>query len=196
VGEPIVENRYRYYVPTLGQYLTPDPMHMASVENYGPQAYAYAGGRPLVNVDVDGRWLQVWGELAYSYSPVRNSPVAGEVLRYLEDAPNVSCVVIPNSYPGLAAFGGARTTVRLGDKYGCSDSKKIDITVEYDEQMATDYLGRYFPGVPYSADAFLAHELAHAMVAARDGPGNSDLFAVRVENAVRAERGIATRPGH
>jgi hypothetical protein len=30
-GEPIVENRYRYYLPTLGQYLTPDPMHQASV---------------------------------------------------------------------------------------------------------------------------------------------------------------------
>jgi RHS repeat-associated protein len=50
-GEPIVENRYRYYVPTLGQYLTPDPMHQASVMVPGPQAYAYAGGRPLVMSD-------------------------------------------------------------------------------------------------------------------------------------------------
>jgi RHS repeat-associated protein len=56
VGEPIVENRYRYYVPTLGQYLTPDPMHMASVENYGPQAYAYANGNPLRFTDRTGRY--------------------------------------------------------------------------------------------------------------------------------------------
>jgi RHS repeat-associated protein len=55
VAEPIVENRYRYYVPTLGQYLTPDPMHMASAMSYGPQAYAYAEGRPLVLTDPDGR---------------------------------------------------------------------------------------------------------------------------------------------
>jgi RHS repeat-associated protein len=54
-GEPIVENRYRYYVPTLGQYLTPDPMHQASVMVPGPQAYAYAGGRPLVMSDPLGR---------------------------------------------------------------------------------------------------------------------------------------------
>jgi RHS repeat-associated protein len=54
-GEPVVENRYRYYVPTLGQYLTPDPMHQASVMSPGPQAYAYANGNPVKFSDPDGQ---------------------------------------------------------------------------------------------------------------------------------------------
>jgi RHS repeat-associated protein len=58
-GEPVVENRYRYYVPTLGQYLTPDPMHQASVMTPGPQAYAYANGNPLRYRDPTGALVQV-----------------------------------------------------------------------------------------------------------------------------------------
>lgn len=42
--------------PDLGIYLQPDPIHRSSAAAFaGPQAYAYAAGRPLVNVDPDGR---------------------------------------------------------------------------------------------------------------------------------------------
>jgi hypothetical protein len=37
--------------PDLGVYLQPDPMHRSSAESPGPQAYAYASGRPLVLSD-------------------------------------------------------------------------------------------------------------------------------------------------
>lgn len=48
--------------PDLAVYLSPDPEHMLSAMAYtGPQAYAYASGRPLVNVDPDGRQVILVG---------------------------------------------------------------------------------------------------------------------------------------
>lgn len=43
-------NRRRYYAPTLGEYLTPDPLGTPD----GPNPYAYAAFNPLRNVDPDG----------------------------------------------------------------------------------------------------------------------------------------------
>lgn len=52
----IVDNNYRTYLPDLGQYLQPDPLHQASVmAGTGPQAYAYSNGNPLKYTDSDGR---------------------------------------------------------------------------------------------------------------------------------------------
>ena len=51
-----LENHWRFYLPWTGGYLSPDAEHRVSTRiNVGPQAYAYASGRPLVNVDPDGR---------------------------------------------------------------------------------------------------------------------------------------------
>lgn len=51
----LVENGYRTYLPDLGVYLQPDPMHRDSVmSGNGPQAYAYANGNPLRYTDPDG----------------------------------------------------------------------------------------------------------------------------------------------
>ncbi|MCC7070798.1 MAG: RHS repeat protein [Deltaproteobacteria bacterium] len=56
-GEPFapVANGWRFYAPTLGAYLSPDPLYRASGMAPGAQAYAYAGGRPLVMTDPTGR---------------------------------------------------------------------------------------------------------------------------------------------
>ena len=43
-------NRQRYYDPTTGQYLTPDPLGQPD----GPNAYLYAAGNPLSFIDPDG----------------------------------------------------------------------------------------------------------------------------------------------
>jgi RHS repeat-associated protein len=50
----LIENRWRTYVPTLGQYTSPDPEHRTSVMMPGPQAYAYANGNPLRFSDPSG----------------------------------------------------------------------------------------------------------------------------------------------
>lgn len=51
--------------PDLGVYLQPDPEHQVSATTYaGPQAYAYAGGNPLTNVDPLGLYFldASWGQ--------------------------------------------------------------------------------------------------------------------------------------
>lgn len=60
-GEPFapVANGWRFYAPTLGAYLSPDPLYRASGMAPGAQAYAYAGGRPLVAFDPTGRYARV-----------------------------------------------------------------------------------------------------------------------------------------
>lgn len=45
--------------PDLGVYLSPDPEHQTSATTPGPQVYAYASGRPLLNTDPDGRWARI-----------------------------------------------------------------------------------------------------------------------------------------
>jgi RHS repeat-associated protein len=63
VADPsgLVENQHRTYLPHLGIYLQPDPMHQQSVQSgIGPQAYAYANGNPGRYSDSSGLtpWTQ------------------------------------------------------------------------------------------------------------------------------------------
>ena len=69
--------------PDLGVYLQPDPEHLVGARIFsGPQAYAYAGGRPLVNADPTGRIIEGFGETA----TLRNLPDGyGALVRYIDD---------------------------------------------------------------------------------------------------------------
>ncbi|MCC7539200.1 MAG: hypothetical protein IT379_23460 [Deltaproteobacteria bacterium] len=50
-------NGWRAYVPEIGRYTTPEPLHFdAAAVFHGPQAYAYAAGRPFKYVDPDGQF--------------------------------------------------------------------------------------------------------------------------------------------
>ncbi|HJW75301.1 MAG TPA: RHS repeat-associated core domain-containing protein, partial [Thermoleophilia bacterium] len=50
-----LENHWRFYLPWTAGYLSPDAEYRAGVSAaVGPQAYAYASARPLVNVDPTG----------------------------------------------------------------------------------------------------------------------------------------------
>ena len=50
-----LENHWRFYLPWTAGYLSPDAEYRAGVRAaVGPQAYAYASARPLVNVDPTG----------------------------------------------------------------------------------------------------------------------------------------------
>lgn len=64
----LIENGWRMLAPETGGYISPDPMHQASSQgSYGPQAYAYASGRPLLLSDplgltaADQRKIVSWG---------------------------------------------------------------------------------------------------------------------------------------
>jgi RHS repeat-associated protein len=70
-GTPQTHNSYfnaRYYGPTLGRFLTPDPsgQYFANPEN--PQTwnfYAYVANDPVINVDPFGLWIWSFGICYY-----------------------------------------------------------------------------------------------------------------------------------
>jgi RHS repeat-associated protein len=89
LGSPhMIENRWRVYNPDLGVYLQPDPAHHASASSYaGPQAYAYASGRPLVMSDPTGRYsLSMRESDCESAFPVLFRVVSGELPLAGDDA--------------------------------------------------------------------------------------------------------------
>jgi RHS repeat-associated protein len=58
----LFENWNRYYDPSIGRYLQPEPMHQGpnwllgvSRKGFSPPVYSYAGGNPLARIDSDGR---------------------------------------------------------------------------------------------------------------------------------------------
>jgi RHS repeat-associated protein len=54
-GWAVLNNRWRSYIPSLGMYTSPEPLHAEIVKReVGPQAYGYASGRPLMNIDPEG----------------------------------------------------------------------------------------------------------------------------------------------
>jgi RHS repeat-associated protein len=55
IGNGLVANGWRTYIPEIGQYSSPDPMHASSSSTfYGPQAYSYAAARPFMYTDPEG----------------------------------------------------------------------------------------------------------------------------------------------
>jgi RHS repeat-associated protein len=51
----VYNNGWRVYVPEIGQYTSPEPLHANLAAGfYGPQAYSYAAQQPLKYVDPDG----------------------------------------------------------------------------------------------------------------------------------------------
>ncbi|XXT25559.1 RHS repeat-associated core domain-containing protein [Sorangium sp. So ce429] len=63
-------NRYRYYDPEPGQYLSPEPIRLEG----SLRAYAYAEGRPMDAVDLDALAAQ---SVIYGPGPAGNRPVLG-----------------------------------------------------------------------------------------------------------------------
>jgi RHS repeat-associated protein len=62
-------NRQRYYDPSQGQYLTPDPLGTPD----GPNPYAYVAFNPLTNIDPDGLVLFAFDGTENSDPPIEGS---------------------------------------------------------------------------------------------------------------------------
>ncbi|MBI4237964.1 MAG: RHS repeat-associated core domain-containing protein [Deltaproteobacteria bacterium] len=66
--------RARYYDPSLGRFLTEDPIGLASGDAH---RYRYVGNNPL-------RWVDPWGLLRWNAPPPRTVPVRGQTLANLQ----------------------------------------------------------------------------------------------------------------
>jgi hypothetical protein len=165
-------------------YTAPDPEHRASVMMPGPQTYAYAGGRPLVNVDPDGRKIvcttpRTQQELA----SLKADPHVGSIVRWLDDRCGDSYVYeAAVSTPSLTAQAGGSTQINRTPLGDISVTTVVALTAADRATMARWEL-------PTTMRHLLAHELAHAFLALADPRATADQqlsFAVSVENIARA----------
>ncbi|MFY2562331.1 RHS repeat-associated core domain-containing protein [Corallococcus terminator] len=76
----LFENWNRYYDPSIGRYLHPEPLltrpeYAKSMARYGhgTQAYAYAANNPLFFIDSDGLWMRNYWHMAIPVKP-ENGP--------------------------------------------------------------------------------------------------------------------------
>jgi RHS repeat-associated protein len=165
--EPVVENRYRYYVPTLGQYLTPDPMHQASVMAPGPQAYAYANGNPMKYEDPTGEVTLDRSSFDVFCSNCDVSFNAAKLLqRALEIAATSSCRRWWNNrFPGQQSLTGllmsSRPNVLFGPLESISGGAAVGV-VTFPGIICLDC--KYGAGdAPVAGAHVLIHELVHWM---------------------------------
>jgi RHS repeat-associated protein len=88
-------NWHRHYDPSIGRYTQPDPLGFVD----GPSGYGYAGGRPNMAVDLDGRAINIPIQLLGVYCRANPSGCAalagttGEVIKQIIEA----CMVAPGN---------------------------------------------------------------------------------------------------
>ncbi len=132
----LVENGYRTYLPDLGLYLQPDPMHQESATNgTGAQAFAYANGNPLKYIDPDGRLIELFRGTSVTYGDVASRPYQVE--------------------PGETGDGYTTTKWRVGrsEEKNCSDCR-LEFVVDWGNSvwLSRDASNRH---------RTFAHEMCH-----------------------------------
>ena len=174
--------------PDLGVYLQPDADHQASALEPGPQAYAYAGGRPLVNIDPSGR---LWFGLvpAEATALLSRNHALGAAAKELKSNRNVEISFVESSYPD---FKGGKCTPSSGGAGECA----IKITLEYNFAIAAQQFQQWSGGLAtISPSQLIAHELGHAyhQFATANGGGSNPLAgpdqkatSLNFENVLRA----------
>jgi RHS repeat-associated protein len=199
-----VENWNRYYEPTTGRYLTPEPMLQWSRfvsamigSGLAAPAYAYAANRPTQFVDVDG--LSVVGltvgdqiELDW-YVPgwLADRRMGSDFARMYFDP--IDTAYYRRLEPGsLIEDGGGRTSGRhrknAGGYFCESQVSPVDADA-YHEKYRTSWPPLSYIRAPI--EALIAHELGHQF----DNFYGLDR-SLDWDNDVRVRLGIPPRTGH
>ena len=126
----------RYYMPSLGRWLTPDPVGFAD----GPNLYAYVHNHPPTMVDPDGQWaflIPIVLNLALDYCMPAITAYAAEyagasiaasmALGFLEGYNDpISCATSSSTYTmgdtDLVSFACNRAAMLAGSIVACSPS--------------------------------------------------------------------------
>ena len=111
-------NYFRYYDPSMGRYITADPIGLAG----GPNTYAYVGGNPLRFIDLLG--LVITGEWAgFSVSNVSGNYTG--LTAHLERGPNGNDLVDRLGYFNFDISG------TLGAKVKCKETECGEVKREW-----------------------------------------------------------------
>jgi RHS repeat-associated protein len=154
----LFENWNRYYDPSIGRYLQPEPMLVnprfvvgMARRGFGAPAYAYAVNNPVNYVDPDGLKVMLMDEAAGRYASIM---VQHPVGRYLYDLLDAS----PNTYEvwGRQDLGGPTGRFDAGgfDLLGMTLTSGGGGSIRVDEELCN--VQRINPA------GTMAHEFTHA----------------------------------
>jgi RHS repeat-associated protein len=87
----------RYYDPSLGRWLTPDPMH----QGFSP--YVYCGNNPILMVDPDGQFWWIAGIVIGAYISGALSEDHGNPTKWAWDSDTWTAVIAGGIAGGLTA---------------------------------------------------------------------------------------------
>jgi RHS repeat-associated protein len=135
-------NRFRYYSPMLGRYLTRDPIGLMG----GPNLYAYADNDPINRADAFGLW---WKEAL--------SVVAGVA------AAAVVIALAPVSVPALIVAAGAAS---VGVGVGLEVNKALNLKDPNALDIGKAFVGGFFKGAVFTAGVVVAMAALPEMAAA------------------------------
>jgi hypothetical protein len=178
-------------------YTAPDPEHRTSVMMPGPQAYAYAGGRPLVNIDPEGRKIYGFTDKA----SLRRLPRYGAIIRHMDDDDGIAIYVrsVASSDADVMQFKGACTVNWRKESSGGSwcdgdgdrDAVDIKYNVALTQQGYNDRASAWGVSLQATPLYIVAHELGHVYYQQYRMGGSNDptlgaAYAIDFENDARA----------
>ena len=173
-------NRYRYYDPQQGRYITQDPIGL----NGGMNSYAYPLD-PVKGVDPLGLKVSFKGSeeqqkaIKEAYESVRKTKHGQEMIEKLESS--------ENEY----IFSGPRK----GMEHTCYDPSEFKFYIETEsDHAACQYQGKgkLCKVTPTPLSIVIAHEMGHAMGEKDDGARHMNNVN-KHENPVRKQMGILPR---
>lgn len=200
-----VDNWNRWFDPTSGRYLSPEPLlqspgYMTTMAARGMQVptYAYAANNPLRYVDQNGLYFTssssaVWGAL----QRLAANPRTRWVVEMMAADPNVEFAINEVPYEQCAESGGITWLPFQRDARG-TQSIQIDVNLTKANFARSGFSD---DPVPWTLDSLVGHELGHGFGFAY-GALNFDAMAVEVENYLRLpgplreshDRGVCKRP--
>jgi RHS repeat-associated protein len=83
----LLYNYFRYYDPTTGKYITSDPIGLEG----GINTYAYSGGDPLANFDIDGLEVRIVGHIAAPPLGTITRPISYHTAIYMKPDDECGC---------------------------------------------------------------------------------------------------------
>ncbi len=182
--EDLYYYRNRYYRPSVGRFISEDPIGLAG----GSNLYTYVENNPINLVDLDGLRVINQGSspsaasaLDRAYKKVKKTPKGRELCETLENSPD-----------DYILTDKANNFLQRGDKASYSAAfKTIVVNPNYHPILNT-------VAGPQRAStaAVLGHEIGHAATGAGDdGPGDMDNVS-RNENPVRDALGLSRRTSY
>lgn len=200
----LFENWNRFYDPTTGRYLSPEPLlqspaFVAGMAGSGLQtpAYSYGANNPVAYVDEDGRTIRSANPSTASQIRVgwavsellRNPKIGGDLARLMYDPQRTAFLDMPPYGPD--SEGGGRTTdpFRTSDGTGCQSVASPESHNNF-LRNARPPVANWLPAM--SPSALAAHELGHSFSNFYGGDGYRR--SIDWENAVRSGEGSPLRP--